>query len=55
MAIIIIGNDALEELRRELSGPRPEVCEKGGREEGEESGYALPCADMTCPCRIVRK
>jgi hypothetical protein len=55
MAIIIIGDDAMEELRKELSGLRPEERERGDLEDDEEGGYALPCADLTCPCRIVRK
>jgi hypothetical protein len=57
MAIIIIGDDALEELRRELEKPRSEERERDGdrRDSSEEGSNALPCADMTCPCRVIRR
>ena len=57
----IIDEDALEELKKELTRPRagpPERVERkrlGKRKDTGEGFHALPCADMTCPCRIIRK
>lgn len=58
MPVIIIGDDALEELKRELakpvSGP-PERIERKrpGKKDSGKGSHALPCADMTCPCRVI--
>lgn len=59
MPVIIIGEDALEELRRELakpeSGPPDRIERKrpGKKKDPGKGTHVLPCADMTCPCRIT--
>ena len=58
MATIV--DDAMEELKKELSRPRarpPERGERkrpGKRKDTGEGFHALPCADMTCPRRVIR-
>lgn len=54
-------DNAMEELKRELSRPRAGPPERGERKrpgkkkDPGEGFHALPCADMTCPCRVIRK
>jgi hypothetical protein len=61
MSVNIIDEDALEELKKELARPRagpPERVDRkrpGKRKDTGEGFHALPCADMTCPCRIISK
>lgn len=61
MSVIIIDEDALEELKKELARPRAGPPERGERKrpgkkkDTGEGVEALPCADMTCPCRIISK
>ncbi|GEM_PF-5876086 len=61
MPVNIIDEDALEELKKELARPRagpPERVDRkrpGKRKDTGEGSHALPCADMTCPCRIISK
>lgn len=61
MAIIRISDDALEELKKELAKPRagpPGRAERkrpGKKKDTGEGVEALLCADMTCPCRVIRK
>jgi hypothetical protein len=55
---VIIEEDSLEELKKELAKPEvgpPERIErrKPGKKRVERGSHALPCADMTCPCRII--
>jgi len=55
------GEGALEELKRELNRPsngpseRPERKRPGRKKDKGEGLYTLPCADMTCPCRVIRE
>lgn len=57
----IIDENALEELKKELARPRAGPSERverkrpGKRKDTGEGIHALPCADMTCPCRIIGK
>jgi hypothetical protein len=52
----IVGN-VLEELKRELNRPvkRGYEMEKGSSKSSDDGAMVLPCADMTCPCRIIKK
>jgi hypothetical protein len=60
MTVTMMEDDVLEELRKELAKPRtgpPERAERKrpGKKDTTEGFHALPCADMTCPCRVIRK
>ncbi|MDW5564324.1 MAG: hypothetical protein SA339_14005 [Methanomassiliicoccus sp.] len=52
--------NAMEELKNELAKPRTGLPERRERKrpekrkDCEEGAHALPCADMTCPCRVLR-
>lgn len=61
MSVTTIGDDALWELKKELAKPRagpPGRAERkrpGKKKDTGKGVEALPCADMTCPCRVIRK
>ena len=61
ISMAMIEDNILEELKKELSRPHagpPERGERkrpGKRKDPGEGSHALPCADMTCPCRVIRK
>ena len=56
-----IEDDMLDELKKELSRPHAGPPERGERKrpgkkrDAGKGFHALPCADMTCPCRVIRK